>query len=133
MEKGKNFETELTREGLRMKLQRLKHEIQETRERRIEVEFAIAVARADNAALDTELAAKMTRYAIMNEKTATMRKENDVFNNDITMRLQKLHGKYYFFNQEANISGPKGTGPEAVEEEPEEEIIYRLPFQGRWK
>uniref|UniRef100_M1DDA2 Uncharacterized protein n=1 Tax=Solanum tuberosum TaxID=4113 RepID=M1DDA2_SOLTU len=75
----------------------------------------------------------MTRYAIMNEETAAMRKKHDVFNNDITMRLQKLRGKYSFFNQEATVSGPEGTGLEVVEEELEEEIVYRLPFQGRLK
>uniref|UniRef100_M1CDV7 Uncharacterized protein n=1 Tax=Solanum tuberosum TaxID=4113 RepID=M1CDV7_SOLTU len=49
------------------------------------------------------------------------------------MRLQKLHGKYHFFNQEATNSGLEGTGPESVEEELEEEIVYRPPFKGRWK
>uniref|UniRef100_M1CGJ6 Uncharacterized protein n=1 Tax=Solanum tuberosum TaxID=4113 RepID=M1CGJ6_SOLTU len=43
----------------------------------------------------------MARYAIMNEETVAMRKEHDAFNNDITLRLQKLHEKYPFFNQEA--------------------------------
>uniref|UniRef100_M1DR84 Uncharacterized protein n=1 Tax=Solanum tuberosum TaxID=4113 RepID=M1DR84_SOLTU len=100
--------------------------------RRIEVELATAAAQAKSAALDAELAAKVARYAIMNEETITMRKEHDVFNNDITMRLQKIHEKCSFFNQEAS-SGPEGTGPESAEEELEEEIIYKPPFQGRWK
>ncbi|KAL3356404.1 hypothetical protein AABB24_017208 [Solanum stoloniferum] len=116
-----------------MKLQRFKWEIQETKERRIEVELATATAYAKSVALDAELATKMVRYAIMNEETTVMQKKDDVFNDDITMRLQKLREKYSFFNQEANISGPEGTEPEAVEEEPEEEIVYRPPFQGRLK
>uniref|UniRef100_M1DFY6 Uncharacterized protein n=1 Tax=Solanum tuberosum TaxID=4113 RepID=M1DFY6_SOLTU len=98
-------------------------------ERRIEVELATAVVQAKSAALDAELATKMTRYAIMNEVTVAMRKEHDVFKNDITMKLQKLHRKYPFFNQEATSSSPKGTGPESVEEELEEEIVYKPPFQ----
>ncbi|KAK4738152.1 hypothetical protein R3W88_001849 [Solanum pinnatisectum] len=110
MEKGKNIKMELTEEDLRMKLNRLKQEIQETRERRIAVEIAAAVAQVANATLDKELAAKMARYAIMNEETAVMRHEHDVFNKDITRRLQKIHEKCFFFNQEAN-SGPEDTHP----------------------
>ncbi|KAK4710384.1 hypothetical protein R3W88_004897 [Solanum pinnatisectum] len=131
MEKGKDIEMELTEEDLRRRLNRLKPEIQETREREIEVEIATAIAWVVNAALDEELAAKMARYAVMNEETAAMRKEHDVFNKDITKRLQKLHGKYSFFNQEADVSGPDGIGPEVVKEEPEEEIVYKPPFQGQ--
>uniref|UniRef100_M1DQY1 Uncharacterized protein n=1 Tax=Solanum tuberosum TaxID=4113 RepID=M1DQY1_SOLTU len=98
MEKGKNVEVETIEENLRMKVYRFKQEIREMGERRIEVELATAVAQAKSAALDAELAAKMARYAIMNEETADMRKEHDVFNNDITMRLQKICVKCYFFN-----------------------------------
>ena len=116
-----------------MKLRRLKQEIREMGERGIEVELATAAAQAKSAALDAELAAKMARYAVMNEETVAMRKKHDAFNNDITMRLQKLHVKYPFFNQEATNSDPEGTGPESVEEELEEEIVYRPPFKGRWK
>ncbi|KAK4732100.1 hypothetical protein R3W88_025088 [Solanum pinnatisectum] len=84
MEKGKNINIELTEEDLRIKLQRLKQEVQKIRERRIEVEIATAVVQAANAALDAELAAKMARYAIINEETATMRKKHDVFNKEMT-------------------------------------------------
>ncbi|KAK4717802.1 hypothetical protein R3W88_016140 [Solanum pinnatisectum] len=130
MEKGKNIEMELTEEDLRMKLNRLRQEIQETRERRVAVEIATAVAQAANVTLDEELAAMMARYVIVSEETAAMRKKHKVFNKDVTMRLQKIHGKYPFFDQEANASGPEGIGPEAVKEELEEEIVYRPPFQG---
>ncbi|KAK4733993.1 hypothetical protein R3W88_008254 [Solanum pinnatisectum] len=130
MEKGKNIKMELTEEDLRMKLNRLKQEIQETRERRIAVEIATAVAQVANATLDEELAAKMARYAIMDEETAVMQKEHDVFNKDITKRLQKIHEKCSFFNQEAN-SGPKDTPPGVTKEDTEEEIVYRPPFQGQ--
>uniref|UniRef100_M1E0F6 Uncharacterized protein n=1 Tax=Solanum tuberosum TaxID=4113 RepID=M1E0F6_SOLTU len=102
-------------------------------ERNIEVELATAAAQDKSAVLDAKLAAKMAKYAIMNEETVAIRKERDVFNNDITMRLQKLHGKYSFFNQETTSSGPEGNGPESVKEELEEEIVYTTPFQGRWK
>ncbi|KAK4724719.1 hypothetical protein R3W88_027498 [Solanum pinnatisectum] len=132
MEKGKNIEMELIEEDLRMKLNRLRQEIQETRERRMEVEITTAIARVVNATLDEELVAKMTRYAIMNEEMAAMRKEHDVFNNDITMRLQKIHKKCSLFNQEAN-SGPEDTHPGVTEEDIGEEIVYKPPFQGRWK
>ena len=98
MEKGKNVEVKTTEESLRMKLHRLKQEIREMGERGIEVELATAAAQAKSAALDAELAAKMARYAVMNEETVAMRKEHDAFNNDITMRLQKIHGKCSFFN-----------------------------------
>uniref|UniRef100_M1CTQ8 Uncharacterized protein n=1 Tax=Solanum tuberosum TaxID=4113 RepID=M1CTQ8_SOLTU len=133
MEKGKSIDIELTYEDLRMNLQRLRQEIQETRERRIEVEISTTVIQAANAAPDEDLAVKMARHAIVNEEIVVAQKENDVFNNDITMMLWKLHGKYSFFNQEAIVNGPEGTGPKVVEEEPEEEIVYRPPFQGRWK
>uniref|UniRef100_M1DKK6 Uncharacterized protein n=1 Tax=Solanum tuberosum TaxID=4113 RepID=M1DKK6_SOLTU len=129
MKKGKDVEIELTGKDLRMKLQRFKQENQKTKERRIEVELATAVAQAKSVALDEELAAKMVRYTIINEETTSMRKKDDAFNKDITMRLQKLCEKYSFFNQEANVSCPEGTEPEVVEEEPEEEVVYRPPFQ----
>uniref|UniRef100_M1CTR6 Uncharacterized protein n=1 Tax=Solanum tuberosum TaxID=4113 RepID=M1CTR6_SOLTU len=133
MENGKNVEVKTTEESLRMKLRRLKQKIRKMGERGIEVELATTAAQAKSAALDAELAAKMARYIVMNVKTVAMQKEHDAFNNDITMRLQELHGKYSFFNQEATSSGPEGTGPESVEEELEEEIVYRPPLQGRWK
>uniref|UniRef100_M1DDR6 Uncharacterized protein n=1 Tax=Solanum tuberosum TaxID=4113 RepID=M1DDR6_SOLTU len=132
MKNDKNVEVKTTEEDLRMKLRRFKQEIQEMEIRRIEVELATAVAQAKSTALDAELAAKMARYAIMNEETVAMRKEHDVFNNDITMRLQKIRGKCSFFNEEAN-SGPEDTHLGAAEEDTGEEIVYRPPFQGRWK
>uniref|UniRef100_M1AQF9 Uncharacterized protein n=1 Tax=Solanum tuberosum TaxID=4113 RepID=M1AQF9_SOLTU len=132
MEKGKGIDIELTDEDLKMELQRLRREIQETRERRIEVEFATAVARAANAALDAKLAAKMTKCNVISKKTVAVQKEHDIFKNDITMRLQKIRGKCSFFNQEAN-SGPEDTHPGATEEDVDEEIIYMPPFLGRLK
>uniref|UniRef100_M1DMT4 Uncharacterized protein n=1 Tax=Solanum tuberosum TaxID=4113 RepID=M1DMT4_SOLTU len=132
MEKGKNVEGKTTEENLRMKLHRFKQEIQEMRESRIEVELATAAAQAKSAALNAESAAKVARYAIMNEETVAMWKEHDVFNNDITMRLQKMRGKCTFFGQETN-NGPEDTHLRAIEEDTEEEIVYRPPLQGRWK
>uniref|UniRef100_M1DZH9 Uncharacterized protein n=1 Tax=Solanum tuberosum TaxID=4113 RepID=M1DZH9_SOLTU len=125
MGKGKSIDIELTEEDLRMKLQRLRQEIQETRERRMEVEFATTVARATNAALDAELAAKMTKCVVIDEETAAVRKKRDAFK--ITMMLQKSCGKYSFFSQKATNSGPECTGPKFVEEELEEEIVYKPP------
>uniref|UniRef100_M1DV23 Uncharacterized protein n=1 Tax=Solanum tuberosum TaxID=4113 RepID=M1DV23_SOLTU len=69
MEKGKDVEMKTTEESLRMKLRRLKQEIREMGERRIEVELATAAAQAKCAALDAELASMMARYAIVNEET----------------------------------------------------------------
>uniref|UniRef100_M1D3W4 Uncharacterized protein n=1 Tax=Solanum tuberosum TaxID=4113 RepID=M1D3W4_SOLTU len=128
MEKGKGIDIELTEKDLRMKLQRLRQEIQETRERRIAVVFATAIAREANAALDADLAAKMTKCDVMNKEIADVRKERDVFNKDIAMMLRKPLGKHSFFNQEANISGSEGTRPEATEEDTGEEIIYKPPL-----
>uniref|UniRef100_M1DDI9 Uncharacterized protein n=1 Tax=Solanum tuberosum TaxID=4113 RepID=M1DDI9_SOLTU len=132
MEKGKNVEAETTEENLRMKLRRFKQEIREMGEKRIEVELATAVAQAKSAALDAELAAKMEKYAIMNEETVALRKKHDVFNNDITMRLQKICGKCSFFGQKIN-SGPEDTHLGATEEDTGEEIVFRPSLQGRWK
>uniref|UniRef100_M1CPJ7 Uncharacterized protein n=1 Tax=Solanum tuberosum TaxID=4113 RepID=M1CPJ7_SOLTU len=113
-EKGKNVKVKTTEENLRMKLRRFKQEIREMGETKIEKELATAAAQAKSTALDAEFAAKMTRYAIMNEGTTAMRKEHNEFKNDITMRLQKLRGKYSCFNQEANASGKKCIKPEAI-------------------
>uniref|UniRef100_M1DCR4 Uncharacterized protein n=1 Tax=Solanum tuberosum TaxID=4113 RepID=M1DCR4_SOLTU len=129
MGKGKGIDIELTEEDLRVKLQRLRQEIQETRKRRIEVEFAIAIARTANAALDAKLAAKMTKCVVIDEEIVVVRKKRDALKY-ITVMLQKPLGKHSFFNQEANISGPEDTGPEATEEDTGEEIIYRPPLQG---
>uniref|UniRef100_M1DE18 Uncharacterized protein n=1 Tax=Solanum tuberosum TaxID=4113 RepID=M1DE18_SOLTU len=132
MEKGKCIDIELIEGDLRMELQRLRQEIQETRERRMEEEFATAVARAANAVLDAKLAAKMTKCDVISRKTVAVRKKHDVFKNDITMKLQKIRGKCSFFNQEAN-NGPEDTHPGATEEYADEEIIYMPPFLGRLK
>uniref|UniRef100_M1DKT5 Uncharacterized protein n=1 Tax=Solanum tuberosum TaxID=4113 RepID=M1DKT5_SOLTU len=131
MDRAKSIDIELIEEDLRMELQRLRQEIQETRERRIKVEIATAVARAANAALDEELAAKMTRHAIVNEETTVMQKGDDVFKNSIAMRFQRLHEEYHILDNAVHV--PEDTELEAVEEEPEEEIVYRPPFQGRCK
>uniref|UniRef100_M1E0C5 Uncharacterized protein n=1 Tax=Solanum tuberosum TaxID=4113 RepID=M1E0C5_SOLTU len=72
----------------------------------------------------------MTKCDVISRKTVDVRKERDVFNNDITMRLQKIRGKCSFFNQEAN-SGPKDTNPGATEDDADDEIIYTPPFLGR--
>uniref|UniRef100_M1DA97 Uncharacterized protein n=1 Tax=Solanum tuberosum TaxID=4113 RepID=M1DA97_SOLTU len=74
----------------------------------------------------------MTKCEVISKKTVIVRKEHDVFNNDITMRLQKIRGKCSFYNQEAN-NGPKDTNPGATEEDADEEIIYTPPFLGRLK
>uniref|UniRef100_M1DTS6 Uncharacterized protein n=1 Tax=Solanum tuberosum TaxID=4113 RepID=M1DTS6_SOLTU len=68
MEKGNNVEVKTIEESLRMKLRRLKQEIREMEERGIEVELATAVVQAKSAALDAELAAKMTRYAAITRR-----------------------------------------------------------------
>uniref|UniRef100_M1DNQ5 Uncharacterized protein n=1 Tax=Solanum tuberosum TaxID=4113 RepID=M1DNQ5_SOLTU len=132
MKKGKNVKVKTTEEDLRMKLCRFKQEIREMGERKIEVELTTAAAQAKSAARDAELTAKMERYAIMNEETIAMRKEHDVFNNDITTSLQKIRGKCTFFNQEAN-SGPEDTYPVTTEEGTDKEIVYMPPFLGRLK
>ncbi|KAK4736987.1 hypothetical protein R3W88_000684 [Solanum pinnatisectum] len=94
MKKGKSINIELTEEDLRMKLQQLRQEIQETRERRIAVEITTAVARAANVALNEELVAKMARHAIVKEETTAMRKGDNVFKDNIAMRFQRLHKEY---------------------------------------
>uniref|UniRef100_M1DRD5 Uncharacterized protein n=1 Tax=Solanum tuberosum TaxID=4113 RepID=M1DRD5_SOLTU len=132
MEKKKGIDIEINEKDLRMKLQRLRQEIQETRKRRIEVEFATAIARTTNAALDAELAAKMTKCVVIDEETIVVRKKRDALK-DMTMMLQKPRRKHSFFSQEANISGLEDTGPEAIVEDTGEEIVYRPPLQGRWK
>ncbi|KAK4733732.1 hypothetical protein R3W88_007993 [Solanum pinnatisectum] len=130
MEKSKSINIELTEEDLRIKLQRLTQEIQETRERRIAVEIATAVARA-YATLDEELAAKMARHAIVNENIATMRNGDDVFKDSIAMMLQRLRKEYPLLDN--TVCVPENNESEAVEEELEEEIVYRPPLLGRWK
>uniref|UniRef100_M1DQ46 Uncharacterized protein n=1 Tax=Solanum tuberosum TaxID=4113 RepID=M1DQ46_SOLTU len=106
MEKGKNVEMEPTVEDLRMKLRQFKQEIHETKERRIEVELATAVVQAKSAALDAELATKTASKAARN---------------------------ILFFHEKADVTGPEDTELEAIKEEPEEEIVYRPPFQGHHK
>uniref|UniRef100_M1DZW8 Uncharacterized protein n=1 Tax=Solanum tuberosum TaxID=4113 RepID=M1DZW8_SOLTU len=74
----------------------------------------------------------MIKCDVISKKTVVVRKEHDVFKNDITMRLQKICGKFSFFNQEAN-SGPEDTHLGATEEDADEQIIYMSPFLGRLK
>lgn len=89
------------------------------------MEFSTAVACDTNAALDAELAAKMTRYFVMNEETTTTRKEHDVFKNDIIMRLQMLREEYPLLDNA--IPFPEDSELKIVEEEPEEEFVFKPP------
>ncbi|KAK6777924.1 hypothetical protein RDI58_024642 [Solanum bulbocastanum] len=131
MEKGKSTDINLTEEDLRMRFQWLRQEIQEIRERRIEVEIATVVARAASTALDEELAVKMARHAIVKEETAAMRKGDNVFKNNIAMRLQRLRKENPLLDNAVPV--PENNESKAVEGESGEEIIYRSPSQGRWK
>lgn len=70
---------EPTIEDLQRKLQLLKKEIQDTSEKRLEVEIATAVIKATSAALDDELVAMMVRHAIMDEETTSIHRLNEEY------------------------------------------------------
>ncbi|KAK4728995.1 hypothetical protein R3W88_021983 [Solanum pinnatisectum] len=100
---------------LRRKLHRLKQEIQETRERRMEVEIATAIARVANTALDKELTAKMARYATLNEETVAMRKEHDPVvadqNELIVQLMQQIAEMRVEMQRRQDLPNPAFTTP----------------------
>uniref|UniRef100_M1DV99 Uncharacterized protein n=1 Tax=Solanum tuberosum TaxID=4113 RepID=M1DV99_SOLTU len=94
-------------------------------ERGIELELITAVTLAKGAALYVQMATKKMKLDIMDEEITAMWKKDE----DIAMRLQRLYEKEPLLDKAVPV--PEDTEPEAVEEEPEEEVVYMPPFQVR--
>ncbi|TMW82023.1 hypothetical protein EJD97_007029 [Solanum chilense] len=153
MEKGKNVQTEPTEEELRRKIERVTREIQKVKEEGLEVGMTTAIYKAAAVTLDEDLASQIKRKKEVEMETESLRKRlhllrlevhegkareakidiktavllaRSVSLDDKLMTRSNSKGvKYLAHDQGADSRGPDH---EAIEEDDEEEIVYKPPF-----
>ena len=153
MDKGKNVQTELTEEELRRKIERVTREIQKVKEEGLKVDVTTAIYKVAVTTLDEDLASQIKRKKEVEMETESLRKRLNLLRLEIhegKAREAKIDietavlstrsaaldeelathsnlkgGKYLARDQEADNSGP---GREVIEEDDEEEIVYKPPF-----
>ena len=153
MNKGKNVQAELTEEELRRKIERVTQEIQKVNKEGLKVDMTTAIYKVAVTTLDEDLASQIKRKKEVEMETESLRKRLNLLHLEIhdgrereekidietTVLLarsvafdeeQATHsnlkgGKYLARDQGADNSGP---GREVIEEDDEEEIVYKPPF-----
>ncbi|XP_069153773.1 uncharacterized protein [Solanum lycopersicum] len=153
MNKGKNVQTELTEEELRRKIERVTREIQKVKEEGLKVDVTTAIYKAAVTTLDEDLASQIKRKKEVEMETESLRKRLNLLrleihegkareakidietavlldrsaalDEELTTHSNLKGGKYLARDQEADNSGP---GREVIEEDDEEEIVYKPPF-----
>lgn len=153
MDKGKNVQTELTEEELRRKIERVTREIQKVKEEGLKVDVTTAIYKAAVTTLDEDLASQIKRKKEVEMETESLRKRlnllrleihegkareakidietavlldrNAALDEELATHSDPKGGKYLARDQGADNSSP---GREVIEEEDEEEIVYKPPF-----
>ncbi|XP_069155857.1 uncharacterized protein [Solanum lycopersicum] len=153
MDKGKNVQTELTEEELRRKIERVTREIQKVKEEGLKVDVTTAIYKVAVTTLDEDLASQIKRKKEVEMETESLRKRLNLLRLEIhegKAREAKIDietavllnrsaaldeelathsdpkgGKYLARDQGADNSG---LGREVIEEDDEEEIVYKPPF-----
>ena len=153
MDRGKNVQTELTEEELRRKIDRITREIQKVKEEGLKVDMTTAIYKAAAVTLDEDLASQIKRKkevemeteslrkrlnmlhlevheekardAKINVETAVLLAKSASLDEELTTHSNLKGGKYLTRDQGADNSGPVN---ELIEEDDEEEIIYKPPF-----
>ena len=153
MDKGKNIQTKLTEEELQKKIERVTREIQKVKEEGLKVDMTTTMYKAAAVTLDEDLASQITRKTEVEMETEILRKrlnmlrlevhegkareakidiETAVLSSKSASLDEKLTthrnlkgGKYLARDQGADNSGPDR---EVIEEDDEEEIVYKPPF-----
>ena len=153
MDKGKNVQTELTEEELRKKIERVTREIQKVKEEGLKVDMTTTIYKAAVTTLDEDLASQIKRKKEVEMETESLRKRLNLLpleihegkareakvdvetvvllarsaalNEKLATRSNSKGGKYLARDQRAGNSGPD---QESIEEDDEEEIVYKPPF-----
>ena len=153
MDKGKNVQTELTEEELRRKIERITREIQRVKEEGLKVDVTTAINKAAVTTLDEDLASSIKRKKEVEMETESLRKRLNLLRLEIhegKAREAKIDietavslARSATLDEElathSNLKGGKhpareqGTdhsspGYEVIEEDDEEEIVYKPPF-----
>ena len=155
MDKGKNVQTELTEEELRRKIKRVSREIQKVKEEGLKVDMTTTIYKAAAVTLDEDLASQIKRKKEVEMETKSLRKRLNLLHlkvhegkageakidietvillarsasldEELTTRGNLKSGKYLTRDHGADNSGPDN---ELIEEDDEEEIVYKPPFLG---
>ena len=153
MDKGKNVQTELTEEELRKKIERVTREIQKVKEEGLKVDMTTAIQKAAAVTLDEDLASQIKGKKEVEMKTESLRKMLNLLrlelhegkareakidietavllansaslDKELTTRGNLKGRKYLARDQGADNSGPSC---EVIEEDDEEDIVYKPPF-----
>ena len=153
MDKGKNVQTELTEEELRRKIERVTREIQKVKEEGLKVDVTTAIYKAAVTTLDEDLASQMRRKKEVEMETESLRKRLNLLRLEIhegKAREAKIdietavlldrsaaldeelatHSNSKSEKHPAREHGADDSGPdqESIEEDDEEEIVYKPPF-----
>ena len=153
MDKGKNVQTELTEREVRRKIERVTREIQKIKEEGLKVDMTTTIYKAAVTTLDEDLASQMKRKKEVEMETESLRKRLNLLRLEIhegKAREAKIDietavvltisaaldeesathsnlkgGKYPACERGSDDSGPD---QESIEEDDEEEIVYKPPF-----
>ena len=153
MDKGKNVQTELTEEELRRKIERITREIQRVKEEGLKVDVTTAIYKAAVTTLDEDLASQIKRKKEVEMETESLRKRLNLLRLEIhegKAREAKIdietavslarsvtldeelatHTNLKGGKHPAREQGPDNSSPgcEVIEEDDEEEIVYKPPF-----
>ncbi|TMW83032.1 hypothetical protein EJD97_003217 [Solanum chilense] len=153
MDKGKNVQTELTEEELRRKIERVTREIQKVKEEGLKVDMTTVIYKAAVTTLDEDLASQIKRKKEVEMETESLKKRLNLLrleihegkareakvdiettvllarsaalDEELATRSNLKGGKYLAREQGADDSG---RDREVIEEDDEEEIVYKPPF-----
>ncbi|TMW86639.1 hypothetical protein EJD97_021080 [Solanum chilense] len=153
MDKAKNVQTDLTEEELRRKIERVTREIQKIKEEGLKVDMTTAIYKAAVTTLDEDLASQIKRKkeveteaeslrkrlnllrleihegkageAKIDSETAVVLARSAALDEKLATHSNLKGGKYIARDQGADNSGPD---QESIEEDDEEEIVYKPPF-----
>ena len=153
MDKGKNVQTQLTEEEVRRKIERVTREIQKVKEEGLKVDMTTTIYKAAVTTLDEDLASQIKRKKEVKMETESLRKRLNLLrleihegkekeakidietavllarsatlDEELATRSNSKGGKYLARDQG---KGNKGPDREVIEEDDEEEIVYKPPF-----
>ena len=153
MDKGKNVQTQLTEEEVRRKIEQVTREIQKVKEEGLKVDMTTTIYKAAVMTLDEDLASQIRRKKEVEMETEILRKRLNLLRLEIhegKAREAKIdietavslarsatldeelatHSKSKGRKHPAREQGTDNSSPgcEVIEEDDEEEIVYKPPF-----
>ncbi|TMW84642.1 hypothetical protein EJD97_024732 [Solanum chilense] len=153
MDKGKNVQTEFTEEELQRKIERVTRQIQKVKEEGLKVDMTTTIYKSAAVTLDEDLASQIKRKKEVEMETESLRRRLNMLrlevhegkareaktdietavllarsaslDEELTTYSNSKCRKYLARGQEADNGGPDN---ELIEEDDEEEIVYKPPF-----